>query len=175
MPRPGWRIPPATAVIFAVVLIIRLLQWIVPGWYAALARDPSAPWWRVVTALFAYDDGWPQIIAIAAGVLVLGVIGERYFGSWRWLGLFLIAGLVGQLFGLAWQPVGAGSSVAVAGLAGAVAVRWLLRPGIGAPAFARIGPFLILAGGAYLAAVRDIHGPPVFVGAGLAALALLRG
>jgi hypothetical protein len=42
------------------------------------------------------------------------------------------------------------------------------------PAFARVGPLLILAGGAYLMAMRDIHGPPIFVGAGLAALALLR-
>jgi rhomboid protease GluP len=173
MLRPGARIPPATGAILCIVLATRLLQWLVPGWYAALARDPSAPWWRVVTALFAYDDGWPQIIGIVVGVLVLGVVGERRFGSLRWLAIFFIAGLAGQLVGLAWQPLGAGSSVAVAGLLGAVAV-WLLSPSSGVPAFARVGPLLILAGGAYLMAVRDIHGPPIFVGAGLAALALVR-
>jgi rhomboid protease GluP len=174
MVRPGARIPPATAAILCVVLATRVLQWLVPGWYGMLARDPSMPWLQVVSALFAYDDGWPQIIGIVVGALVLGVVGERRFGSLRWLAIFLAAGVVGQVVGLAWQPMGAGSSVAVAGLFGAVAV-WLLQPGAGVPAFARLGPLLVLAGGVYLTAVRDIHGPPVFVGAGLAALVLPRG
>jgi membrane associated rhomboid family serine protease len=43
-------------------------------------------------------------------------ISEHDAGRWRWLALYLGSGLVGQAFGYAWDPRGAGSSVAVLGL-----------------------------------------------------------
>jgi rhomboid protease GluP len=164
----------ATVAILGVVVVTRIAQLAIPGWYAALARDPAAPWWRMFTALFAYDDGWVQFLAIVLGALILGGITERRFGSLLWAAIFVVSGLVGQAFGLVWQPTGAGSSVAVAGLLGAFAA-WLAWPVTGVPVPARIGPGAILALGVWLSASRDIHGPPILVGAALGALFLALG
>ncbi len=167
-----WRVPPATAAILGVVLATRLAQIAVPGWYGALARHPGAPWWRAVTALFAYDDGWAQILFIMLGALILGIASETRLGSRLWLTIFVVAGLAGQAFALAWQPEGAGSSVAVAGLVGAFAAHLLLAPNL--PRQARVGTFVILLGAVALSAGGDIHGPPVLVGFAIAALSLAR-
>lgn len=164
----------ATVAILAVVAATRLAQLAIPGWYAALARDPAAPWWRMFTALFAYDDGWVQFLAILLGTLFLGAITERRYGSAAWAAIFVVAGLAGQAFGLFWQPSGAGSSVAVAGLLGAFAA-WLAWPETGVPPPARIGAVVILGLGAWLAWTHDIHGPPILVGAALGALFLALG
>ena len=165
------RLPPATLALVAAVVLTRIAQLAVPGWYDALARHPDAPWWRVFTALFAYDDGWPQFLGIAIGIVVLGLLAERHVGTGRWLAIFLVSGLVGQAFGLVWQPEGAGSSVAVAGLLGATAA--LFAFGGALPTFARIGPVAVLAGGFALAAMQDLHGPPMLIGFAFGALAVL--
>jgi hypothetical protein len=118
---------------------------------------------------------------------------------------YLAGGLTGQLFGLAWQPVGGGNSVAICGLAGALAFRtvplwtpavvawWCgaLAGTISGVAFVvgvvaalatqgalvatrgdrRVGlvvGFAVLAFAVVLIAYRDIHGPPLLVGAGIA-------
>jgi hypothetical protein len=85
---------------------------------------------------------------------------ERVVSRWVWLVAYVGGGLVGQVFGHHWQPVGGGNSVAVCGLVGLLVV--LL-------AFARIDgrlPRLVpplwcgtLAAGVWW--------PLVFVGAGL--------
>ena len=170
------RVPFVTLALIVVVLVAALAQRLWPGWLPALRRDPVAfaegEWWRLPTALFAYDDGAVQIVPIAAGLAILGVIGEPVFGPLRWLAIWCIAGLVGHAVGLWWQPVGAGSSVAVAGLLGAVAA-WALLPQTAVPLFARAGPTVVFVGAAILCLLRDIHGPPVFVGAALAMVFLL--
>ncbi len=164
----------ATVAILAVVTATRVAQFIVPGWYIALARDPVAPWWRMFTALIAYDDGWVQFLSIFLGALFLGAIAERRYGAVPWAAIFVISGFAGQAFGLFWQPSGAGSSVAVAGLLGAFAA-WLAWPDTGVPTPARIGSAMILALGIWLSASRDIHGPPILIGAALGALFLALG
>ena len=170
------RFPFVSVAIVAVVLITAAAQAIVPGWYAALARDGLATdagqWWRVITALFAYDTGSAQVLSIVVGVALLGVVGESQFGSLRWLTLFVVAGLFGQLVAVSWQPIGAGSSVAVAGQLGAVAI-WAILPATPVPPFARLGPVIVLAGAVALVIHRDIHGPPVLLGAALGFLFLL--
>ena len=171
------RVPPVTVFLVVVVLAAAAAQALVPGWYAALARDglATAPdeWWRVATALVAYDDGVVQVASVVVGVVVLGIVGEGQFGSWRWFVLFLVPGLFGQMIALAWQPAGAGSSVAVAGQFGAVAA-WSLLPGAPLPAFAKVGPIVVLAGAVALVVARDIHGPPVLLGAVLGLFLLPR-
>jgi hypothetical protein len=173
---PAQRVPVATPALIGLVLLTAFVQNVWPAWLPALRRDPLAfavgEWWRLPAALFAYDDGAVQISSILAGLAVLGIIGEPVFGPLRWLAIWCVAGLGGQAVGLAWQPVGAGSSVAVAGLLGAVAT-WALLPRTAMPLFARAGPALVFAGAAILCLLRDIHGPPVFVGAGLALVFLL--
>ena len=193
------RVPPGTAAFITVAVFIAAVQELHPEWLGLAERDPVAfaagEWWRVVTALFAYDDGPVQKLGIVFGVLALGVVAERKIGSVEWLIIAFVSGLVGQVVGLWWQPYGAGSSVAVAGLAGATAVwlAWPMPHAEGAAAanvpriFARLGvsgqaliwfervvALAVLGLAVTLLVMRDIHGPPIFIGAGLTALLLHR-
>jgi len=73
-----------------------------------------------------HDGGWPHLAANAAALVVVGVSVERAFGRRLWLALYLAGGLAGELAGYAWQPRGAGNSVAVCGLAGGLLAALLL-------------------------------------------------
>jgi rhomboid protease GluP len=172
------RIPPGTAAIVAIAVLSVAAQELKPEWLGLAERDPVAfaagQWWRVITALFAYDDGPVQKLSIVFGALALGLVAERRFGTVEWLIIAFVSGLVGQIVGVWWQPYGAGSSVAVAGLLGATGA-WLAWPAGKLPWFARIGSVIILALAIFLLARRDLHGPPIFVGAALAGWLLWRG
>ena len=197
------RVPPGTAAFITVCVFVAAAQELHPEWLALAGRDPArfavGEWWRVVTALFAYDDGAVQKLGIVFGALVLGIVAERKIGTVEWLVIAFVSGLAGQIVGLWWQPIGAGSSVAVAGMLGATAM-WLAWPKTRAdgetgnaqaanaartfarlrvskkvfPVFARAGSVVVLALAVVLVAMRDLHGPPIFVGAALAALFLRR-
>jgi rhomboid protease GluP len=170
--------PPATAVIVCVVIFFVMVQELDPRWLGLAGRDPAklaaGEWWRPVTALFAYDDGIEQRFAIVLGALFAGLLAEQRYGAVPWLIIAFVSGLAGQLIALSWQPVGAGSSVAIAGLFGAVAA-WLAWPASGVPPFARFGAAAIALLAVVLIAMGDIHGPPIVVGAALGALFLWRG
>jgi hypothetical protein len=62
--------------------------------------------WRWLTSLLVQDGG---VLGTASNLIFLGLLGA----------------VAGQVAGVFWQPVGAGNSVAVCGLAGLVA--WSLR------------------------------------------------
>ena len=80
--------------------------------------------------------------------MVLGIAAEQVFRRWQWLVAYVGAAAVGQIAGYAWQPVGAGNSIAVCGLAGLIIVwAWRGRPGL--PPFAV--PAALLWFGALLA------------------------
>jgi rhomboid protease GluP len=89
---------------------------------------------------------------------------ERIFGGRRWLVLYFAAGVTGEIAGFAWKPRGAGSSVAICGLVGALGA-WLLRNS--SPIQSRFGGVVILTGAAILTALRDLHGPPLLMGIAL--------
>ena len=78
---------------------------------------------------------------------------------------------------MAWQPEGAGNSIAVLGLLGGLFAYFLRQWPAGALGV-RTLVLLALAGGAVLAAGRDIHGPALLAGAllgmGLAARPITR-
>jgi rhomboid protease GluP len=171
------RVPPGTAAFITIAVFIAAVQELHPEWLGLAERDPVAfaagEWWRVVTALFAYDDGPVQKLGIVFGVLALGIVAERKIGTVEWLIIAFVSGLAGQIVGLWWQPYGAGSSVAVVGLLGATAT-WLAWPKTPLPWFARTGSLVVLALAIALLVMRDIHGPPIFIGAALCALFLSR-
>ena len=58
---------------------------------------------------------------------LVGIAVERRHTRAEWIVLYLTAGIVGELVGLDWQPHGAGNSVAILGLAGALVVDALRR------------------------------------------------
>ena len=85
-------------------------------------REP----WRLVTSLLVHDS-WLALLANLVLLAVVGVAVERRHPRVEWMVLYLVAGIVGELVGLEWQPHGAGNSVAALGLAGALVVDALRR------------------------------------------------
>lgn len=112
--------------------------------------------WRVVTALVQQDGGLAGTIANALALLVMGSVAEHLLGGRRTADTFIGVGVLAQLPALAWQPVGAGNSVANFGLTGALALDVLFdcRRSVLATAAAA---FTLLAG-IGLTALTDVHG-----------------
>jgi rhomboid protease GluP len=79
-------------------------------------------------------------------------------------------GVTGECTGLAWRPYGAGSSVAICGLLGALAVWMVCRI---QSLQARLGAGVLILGALLLTWRHDLHGPP-FLAAAVIAGAMLR-
>jgi Rhomboid family len=191
----GFQRPPVvTAVVFMVTATTSVLGLLIPGMLEALQRTPQGlhgDWWRTFTALFVQDGGVVGTLSNLVFLLVMGVLAEQVLGAWRWLVCYFGAGLVGELVGYAWQPRGAGNSVAICGLAGALTVALVAGAGVprvapvvlaywcGALVGSRWGPGLLLVGVAggvvvQVALGRGLPvGRPVAVAAAMVALVLL--
>lgn len=191
----GFQQPPVvTAVVFVVTATTSVLGLLIPGMLEALQRTAQGlhgDWWRTFTALFVQDGGVVGTLSNLAFLLVMGVLAEQVVGAWRWLVGYFGAGLAGELVGYAWQPRGAGNSVAICGLAGALTVALAVRAGVprvapvvlaywcGALVGSRWGPGLLLVGVAggvvvQVAVGRGLPvGRPVAVAASMVALVLL--
>ena len=143
-----------------------------PGILLALQRDPAAigagQVWRFITPLFVERGGWKEIAFNLASMLAVGILAERLWGSRRWVIFYLTGGVTGEAFGLAWRPIGAGSSVAVCGLLGACAIWALPRR---TSWLAVLAGMLTIVTGVVLSVMHNLHGPPVLVGALAAGLA----
>jgi membrane associated rhomboid family serine protease len=187
------RLPVVTAVVFVITATTSVLGLVIPGMLAGWQRAPQGlhgDWWRTFTALLVQDGGVAGTISNLAFLLVLGAMAEQVLGPGRWLACYVGAGLVGELAGYAWQPRGAGNSVAICGLAGALTVALLvgaraprLAPVVlvywcGALLATRWGPGLLLVGVAggvvvQLALGRGVPvGRPVAIAATTVALLL---
>jgi len=84
--------------------------------------------WRLVTSLFVHD-GWFALAFNLLGFAIVGAAVERRMGAARWIVIYLVSGIVGELVGLRWQPLGAGNSVASFGLVGALVALNVRRGG----------------------------------------------
>ncbi len=168
-PARGSKLPLATLSVLAITGVVTGMQFVFPQLLFWLGRNPSAfaqhQWWRLITPLFVHSDGWRQIAFNFPAILIVGILAERVWGSRRWLILYFACGLIGELAGYAWQPYGAGASVAGAGLLGSLAM-WLFYKGKVAQTY--FGGAVILIGAVILVFFRDIHGPPVLAGACIA-------
>jgi membrane associated rhomboid family serine protease len=136
------RFPVVTAVVFAVTAVTSVLGLAEAEVLAAWQRTPEGlhgDWWRSFTSLLVQDGGVPGTLSNLCFLAVLGALAEQVAGRWRWLVAYLGAGLIGELAGYAWQPRGAGNSVAVCGLAGLLVVA--LAAGVGLP---RLAPLALL-------------------------------
>jgi membrane associated rhomboid family serine protease len=121
--------------------------------------------WRLVTSLLVHDS-WLALLANLVLLALVGIAVERRHARAEWIVLYLAAGIVGELVGLDWQPHGAGNSVAILGLAGALVVDALQRRD---PAFVPLGYTTVVLVTLGAADVGGIGGTVIIVLAYLAA------
>ncbi len=86
--------------------------------HAELHGEP----WRIGTALLVQDGGVLGAASNLAFLALIGAAAEQVLSWPRWLVQYVGVGLLSELVGYSWQPLGGGNSVAVCGLAGALAV-----------------------------------------------------
>jgi len=172
-PPPTRRIPIATIVVLTAAAIVSIVQFFQPALLDLLGRRPGAlaerGWWRIVTPLFVHSEGWPHLLFNIAWIGWVGTIIERRLGSRRWLILYFVPGIIGELIGLVWKPHGGGASLGGSGLLGALCV-WLLLRAVHRPWRIRIWGPLGLATALVLTLRHEVHGPPILIGAALAAV-----
>ena len=164
-----FRLPWATLVLLLVVGVPTTLQFFFPVLLPLLQRDTSqilqGEWWRIVTALFAQDGGVAGAVFNVVSLLLVGAVAEQFWDSRQIFALFFVGGILAQVIAFAWQPIGAGNSVANFNLAAGIAVSCILRRPPRPIQFLALLPFVIYL---VLIALRDIHGPAGMIGAVLA-------
>jgi membrane associated rhomboid family serine protease len=93
---------------------------------------------------------------------------EKLYGK-KLLALYFVSGVLGEIFAYIWSPDGAGSSLGIAGgIGGLFAFTFLCHQEV--PRFVRIFSIGGIVGAIVLCVYRDIHGPPILIGALLAGL-----
>jgi rhomboid protease GluP len=96
-------------------------------------RTLNGEWWRLLTSMFLHGS----LLHIAFNMAVLyqaGQLAERIFGSLRFTGLYLIAGLSGSLASALWNPHvnSVGASGAIFGIVGGL-LAFIRREHSGVP------------------------------------------
>ena len=95
-------------------------------------------WWRLGTAMFLHF-GIVHLLLNSLSLWEAGQLVERMYGRWRFIGIYLIAGLFGNLLSLVVQgnqAVSGGASGAIFGVYGAALVYlWRERAAISAHEF----------------------------------------
>jgi rhomboid protease GluP len=160
--------PKVTLTVLLITAISTGLQLVFPPILSSLQRTPAAlsgEWWRLITPIVMNRGGWPEIFFNMFTLAAVGTVVEQHWGGPRWLVFYLTGGFAGEIAGLAWRPVGAGSSVAVCGLMGALAV-WLCSRA--SPWYFRLLGASILAGAMLLTGLHNLHGPPSLASAVIA-------
>jgi|KBSSwiStaDraftv2_1062776.scaffolds.fasta_scaffold35989_4 membrane associated rhomboid family serine protease len=163
-------VPYGTLLLTLAIAIPTTLQFFFPSLLPLFERNYerflAGDWWRLVTSLFVQDGGIAGSIFNLVSLILVGVVAERLWGSRRWLVIFFTGGLLSQLIAFAWQPIGAGNSVANFSLAGSVAVFCLTL--LDAPRIVKVAATLALAAGLILLLLTDIHGAAMLFGASIA-------
>ncbi|WP_280364627.1 rhomboid family intramembrane serine protease [Nocardia wallacei] len=163
--------------------VVGVVQLVGSGVYDRMCRAPEqirdGEWWRLGSAMFFQDGGAVGLAFNLVGLVVFGVIAERVLGRWRWLVVYFGCGLFGQAMSFWWlESTGAGNSMCVAGLIGALtAVAFVAPQRFGPRRPARpVRPVLYVA--PVLAVVdtllRDNHGLPLLLGLALGFLVRFR-
>jgi Rhomboid family len=169
------RQPPWTTLLLIVAIgIPTTLQFFFPSILVLFRRDASAfladDWWRILTPLFVQDGGVIGSIFNLLSLLVVGSVAERLWGRVRWFIIFFIGAILSEIISLAWQPVGAGNSLANFSLAASVAAICFTSDPL---PLERIAACLVLGAGVCLLALHDNHGVAVALGT-VIALILIR-
>ena len=165
------RRPAATIGALLVVGLPGAAQFTVAPWLLErLQRDwtlvTAGQIWRLVTSLVVQDGGLPGTAFNLLSLAVIGAAAESLWSWRRWVVLALCSGVDAQLWGALVQPVGAGNSVAVFGLAASLAFLGVRR---GDRSQQLLGVASMLASAALLS-LGDIHGGASAIGVATAAV-----
>jgi rhomboid protease GluP len=160
------RVPLLTLGVLVLLALALAAQIAVPGLLTLFERDGNAiargDYYRLSTALWFQDGGLAGGAFNLTMLLVVGASAERLWNRWAWLLLYFGVGWSIECLALWWQPVGAGNSIAVCGLAGGLLAPSLIRPRLyGLWVIQAIG----LGAAVALAWQHDIHGAAILLGA----------
>lgn len=176
----GPRRPLLTAAVFLVTLACGVAQLVHRALYDSVVRDAAriddGEWYRLITGMF-FQDGWALgLVFNLLWLAVVGTLAERVFGRVRWLVLYFGCGLFGQFMSYLWlNPVGAGNSMCVAGLVGALSVVVMVasrRYGVEFPTNLRMSVLVVPVLSVVGTVLHDNHGLPCLLGMGLGFLLL---
>jgi membrane associated rhomboid family serine protease len=151
------------------IAIPTILQFFFPALLQMFERNYerflAGDWWRMITPLFVQDGGLSGSIFNLVSLALVGSVAERLWDSQRWLVIFFAGGILSQIVGFAWQPVGAGNSIANFSLAASIAILCLVR---NTSRVVQGTAILSLGAGVILLFLKDIHGPAMMIGAVIA-------
>jgi membrane associated rhomboid family serine protease len=171
LPPVNRRLPIVAIVSTIVIGVPSLLQYAFPVIGAVLSRRPSlelsGQWWRVFTALLAQDGGLVGAIFNLLVVAVVVTFGERAWGRWRVVVLFLAPSIVLNLLAVLWHATGGGSSFASDGLLLSMCALGVLK--IRRPLVV-VCSAIALAAAVVLIIANDAHGVAMVLGVGLGLL-----
>ncbi|MAE49784.1 hypothetical protein CMI48_03075 [Candidatus Pacearchaeota archaeon] len=143
---------------------IFVLQLVVPGFTEIFVLNGEAltgDVWRFVSAVFLHG-GLGHLVYNLFALLLFGGILESQIGSRKFLWVFLITGVLANVFSVGFYSSSLGASGAIFGVIGALVV---LRPGMTVWAFGMPMPMLLAgvfwAGGDVLGAVAFFSGNPI--------------
>ncbi|MGX4642906.1 rhomboid family intramembrane serine protease [Massilia sp. SYSU DXS3249] len=96
-------------------------------------RTLGGEWWRLVSSMFLHGSIWHLGFNMLA-LWQVGRLTERIFGSARFIGLYLLAGVSGSIASVLWNPNvnSVGASGAIFGIIGGL-LAFLGRPNSGVP------------------------------------------
>ena len=158
-------VPRLTGAVLAVLIACAFAQIRFPSLLALAERNRMVERghvWRLLTAPWFQDGGWSGGVLNLFMLVVVGWVAESELNRRCWIAAYACGALAGGLAGLAWQPIGAGNSIAVLGLAGAVFAARALRAQSLRERLSGAWPLLICLA---MAGLRDIHGAAGLAGA----------
>ena len=158
------RLPWLTLGVMALVALGLAAQITSPGLLPRFERDAAAiaqgQVFRLFTALWFQDGGLGGGLYNLAMLGIVGASAEQYWDRRLWVILYFGVGLAIEVLALSWQPIGAGNSIAVFGLAGSILAVTRGRE-LAIYVLRAVG---VIAGLA-LAWRHDIHGAAALLGA----------
>lgn len=98
-------------------------------------------WWRFITPIFLHI-GFFHLFMNSLALYYIGIAVEKMYGSWRFLVIYLFAGIIGSLTSFVFSPsISAGASGSIFGLFGALLLLGVFKPKL---FFRTIGPNILI-------------------------------
>ena len=125
------------------LILIFAIQSLVPGFTEmfTLNKLSYSELWRFLTSIFLHGS-LTHLISNLFALLFFGFILEKTVGSNRFIGIFLVSGILANIVAINFYPSSLGASGAIMGIIGALTI---IRPLMNVWAFGMILPMAIAA------------------------------